>query len=133
MSPAVTVDSHKSCNIANVPSHAVMAKKGSSVDIFKKVLLKASELCQGILSATNCSGFTIFESAGGKKDLLFKDSTKKLVDVGDKSVYDRRLADYFKSVDGLNTCKDPGSPAVMLSPGFSLVLLVIGALVMRLI
>ena len=75
----------------------------------------------------------MFKSAGGKKDLLFKDSTKKLVDVGDKSVYDGRLADYFKSVDGLNTCKDPGSPAVMLSPGFSLVLLVIGALVMRLI
>lgn len=131
---AVTKDSYKSCNIAKVPSHAVMARSGSSFEIFKKVLLKASELCQGNSSATNCSGFMIFNSDGNNKNLLFKDSTEKLVDVGDSNTYKKWLGeDYYKTVEGLNSqpCEPSKASLVTLVPGFSLVLLAIGALVMR--
>ena len=114
-----------------------MARMGSDIAVFKKVLLKASELCQGNSSATNCSGFMIFDSPVGKRDLLFKDSTKKLVDVGDKNTFRKWLGDeYYNSVQGLtDSCgiptPTPKSSAVKLGPGSSLVLVAVGALVMR--
>ena len=99
----VTADSHNGCSLSNVPSHAVMTMKGRSISVFKDILLKASQVCQGNLSTANCSNFKIFESPGSK-DLLFKDSTKKLLDVGGKDTYQKWLGDpYMNTLEGLES------------------------------
>ena len=108
-----------------------MTKSGNNVEVYKKVLLKASELCQGNASAANCSNFKIFESTPNK-DLLFKDSTTKLVDISSKSYKEWLGDDYYNSVEGLTTCpKDPSGLASSVTPASTLMLLTAGALVMN--
>jgi len=127
----ITASAHEDCNLAKVPSHAVMTKSGNNVAVYTKVLLKASELCQGNLSATNCSGFKIFESPSANKDILFKDSTKKLIDISTKGYREWLGDDYYQSIEGLTTCpKQPGSrAATMFTPVFLLMLIIGRALV----
>jgi hypothetical protein len=116
----VTKDSHVNCNFASNPSHAVVTRAGDNMDVVK-VLLAASTYCQPNTTANNCSAFLIFDSnkyVSGKKDLLFKDSTKKLVDVGDKNTYETWLGNgYTKAIKALGTaaCTVP-SGATPLNP-----------------
>ena len=83
-----------------------MAKKGNTNNAnYKRLLLDASNV-YGI-TQTNSSMFQLFESFKymNGSDLLFKDSTKKLVDVGEKDTYQEWLGDaYLKDLEALDAC-----------------------------
>ena len=76
---------------------------------FKNLLIKASDEL-GINQTDWSNKFQLFNSTKyGGKDLLFKDSTKKLVDVGEKKTYGLWLGKSYKDdLDALKAC--PGSP-----------------------
>ena len=77
---------------------------GDNVANYQKLLIKASDKYG--TNQTDSAKFQLFSSSKyGGKDLLFKDSTKKLVDVGDQKTYDRWLGDeYLKDLEALNSC-----------------------------
>ena len=83
-----------------------MVKKGNTNNAnYRNLLLKASDT-YGI-NQTNSSMFQLFESFKymNGSDLLFKDSTKKLVDVGEKNTYQKWLGDvYLKDLEALDAC-----------------------------
>ena len=102
------IGDHVKCNLAKVPSHAVMTKNGSSNRAnYSSILIKASD------EYGNDTGsvFKMFDS--GKwtgKDLLFKDSTVKLIDVSSKN-YEKFLGDsYLKDLEALNACPTKPPP-----------------------
>ena len=88
-----------------------MVKKGNTNSAnYKRLLLDASN-AYGI-NQTNSSMFQLFESFKymNGSDLLFKDSTKKLVDVGEKNTYQKWLGDlYLKDLEALDACP-PSAP-----------------------
>ena len=93
-----------------------MAKKGNTNNAnYKRLLLDASNV-YGI-TQTNSSMFQLFESFKymNGRDLLFKDSTKKLVDVGGKNTYQKWLGDdYLKDLEALDAC--PTTPTTSTTP-----------------
>ena len=92
-----------------------MVKKGNTNNAnYRNLLLKASDK-YGI-NQTNSSMFQLFESSKyGGSDLLFKDSTKKLVDVGEKDTYQKWLGDdYLKDLEALDAC--PTTPTTSTTP-----------------
>ena len=97
------IGQHVRCNLAKVPAHAVMTKKGhSNKATYINILLKAS------MNYGNDAGdgFRMFDSSkyANGKDLLFKDSTEKLVDVSDQS-YQKFLGDaYMGDVAAISDC-----------------------------
>ncbi|XP_022090494.1 melanotransferrin-like [Acanthaster planci] len=100
------VGQHESCNLAFVPSHAVMASKNFDSAVlqdFRAVLGQAQELFG---PDTNTNGFSMFDSSlYGASNLLFKDSTQMLADVTKE--YDAFLgADYLATLKGLDKCPD---------------------------
>lgn len=97
--------SWENCYLETVPAHAVMTKSGHTHNAqFKRLLLHLS-MYYG-KNQTNSSGFQLFVSSKyGGSDLLFKDSTKKLVDVGVKNTYRLWLGnDYLRDLEVLNSC-----------------------------
>ncbi|XP_068748594.1 melanotransferrin-like [Montipora capricornis] len=100
------------CYLASVPAHAVVTKSGhDSYSKFKQLLVKAS-MDYGV-NQTDSSMFQLFNSSKyGGKDLLFKDSTKKLVDVGDRDSYQKWLgSDYLKDLEVLKPCPSTEGPS----------------------
>ena len=89
------------CNLAKVPSHAVVTKKGNENRAnYVRVLLEASKLY-----GNDSGNFTLFDSAKyGKKDLLFKDSTVELVDVSNNTYEEFLGEDYMNVIKGLSDC-----------------------------
>ena len=86
-----------------------MVKKGNTNNAnYRNLLLKASDK-YGI-NQTNSSMFQLFESSKySGSDLLFKDSTKKLVNVGEKDTYQKWLGDdYLKDLEALDGCPTAG-------------------------
>ena len=108
------LDKPDNCYLEIVPSHAVMIKVGASdAANFKKLLIEASDKLG--VNQTDSSKFQLFNSTKyNGTDLLFKDSTKKLVDVGEKKTYDLWLGkSYMGDLDALKACPTttgPGSP-----------------------
>ena len=101
--------SWENCYLANVPAHAVMTKSSHDHNSnFRHLLVKASE-DYGV-NQTNSSMFQLFNSSKyDGRDLLFKDSTKRLVAVGERNSYQRWLGeDYLKDLEVLVSC--PGTP-----------------------
>jgi len=96
------IGQHLACNLAKVPSHAVMTSKGNNNTAnYVRLLLNASNLY------SNDSGsFALFDSTkyGDKKDLLFKDSTEELKDVSGQSYSEFLGDDYIAVIEGLNEC-----------------------------
>ena len=89
-----------------------MVKKGNTNSAnYKRLLLDASDN-YGI-TQTNPNMFQLFESSKyNGTDLLFKDSTKKLVDVGEKDTYQKWLGDqYLKDLEALDACPSTGPSA----------------------
>ena len=109
------IGDHVKCNLAKVPSHAVMTKKGSSNKAnYASILIKASDA----YGNDTGSVFRMFDSSKWDgKDLLFKDSTVKLIDVGGKT-YDVFLGDsYLKDLEALNACPTtPNSGTKLIMP-----------------
>jgi len=91
-----------------------MIKVGASnAANFKNLLIKASDELG--INQTDSSKFQLFNSTKyNGKDLLFKDSTKKLVDVGEKKTYNLWLGkSYMDDLDALEACPTttgPGGP-----------------------
>ncbi|XP_068677681.1 serotransferrin-like isoform X2 [Montipora foliosa] len=97
--------SWENCYLATVPAHAVVTKSGHDLySKFKDLLLKAS-MDYGV-GQTNYSMFQLFNSSKyGGSDLMFKDSTKKLVDVGNKNTYKKWLgSEYLEDLKVLSSC-----------------------------
>ena len=95
-----------------MPAHAVVTKSGHDFySKFKDLLLKAS-MDYGV-NQTNSSMFQLFNSSKyGGSDLLFEDSTKKLVDVGDRNSYEKWLgSDYLKDLEVQTTCPSTEGPS----------------------
>ena len=108
-------EKYDNCYLAQVPSHAVMVKKGNTNNAnYIRLLLDASN-AYGI-NQTNPNTFQLFNSSKySGSDLLFKDSTKKLVDVGHKNTYQKWLGDdYLKDLEALNAC--PTTPTTPTGP-----------------
>ncbi|PFX31442.1 melanotransferrin-like [Stylophora pistillata] len=98
------IGDHTTCNLAKVPSHAVMTSNGSSNKAnYAKILIKAS----------SDYGILMFDSAKWNgTDLLFKDSTVKLLDVSSKT-YEEFLGDgYLKDLESLNACPPTTYPPI---------------------
>ena len=97
---------YTNCYLDKVPSHAVMTKtEGDNNANFRKLLLQASK-DYGV-AQTDPNKFQLFESSkySNGSDLLFKDSTKQLVDVGDKDTYQTFLgAGYLADIEALTAC-----------------------------
>lgn len=94
------------CNLAKVPSHAVVTKKGNSNKAnYVRVLLEASKMY-----GNDSGNFTLFDSKTkyGKKDLLFKDSTVELLDVSSETYLEFLGDDYVNVLKGLNECPKTG-------------------------
>lgn len=92
-----------------------MVKKGNTNSAnYKRLLLDASDN-YGI-TQTDPNMFQLFESSKyNGTDLLFKDSTKKLVDVGEKDTYQKWLGDqYLKDLEALDAC--PTTPTTPINP-----------------
>ena len=108
------------CYLETVPAHAVMIKSAHTHNSDFKSLLLHLSADYGI-TQTNSSDFQLFNSSKyGGNDLLFKDSTKKLVDVGNKNTYELWLGDkYLSDLEELTSCPStsPTSPtSLTLSP-----------------
>ncbi|ELV10049.1 Lactotransferrin [Tupaia chinensis] len=73
-----SVDRFKECHLARVPSHAVMAR---SVDGREDAIWELLRRSQEKFGKEVSSEFQIFNSPRGSKDLLFKDSTLRLLRV----------------------------------------------------
>ncbi|XP_031569160.1 melanotransferrin-like [Actinia tenebrosa] len=116
----VTQEAYEDCSYGRRPSNAVVTRTTSDNKDFVNILVTASKYCQPNTTASNCSGFLIFESSKyvpEKSNLLFRDSTKKLVSVGNKNTYDKWLgAGYIHAlaVQGGPACAV--SEAAMLKP-----------------
>ena len=110
------IGQHINCHLAKVPSHAVMTKKGhSKMKTYVKILLEASTR----YGNDSGDGFRMFDSSKypDGKDLLFKDSTKKLEDVSAKT-YEKFLGEeYMGDVSAINDCV-PVSAAESKGPFF---------------
>ncbi|XP_068748591.1 melanotransferrin-like [Montipora capricornis] len=104
--------SWENCYLADVPAHAVVTKSGhNSYSEFKRLLLKAS-VDYGV-NQTNFNMFQLFNSSQyGGKDLLFKDSTMKLVDVRDRNSYEKWLgSEYLEDLKVLTSCPSTEGPS----------------------
>ena len=92
-----------------------MVKRGNTNNAhYRKLLLKASDT-YGI-NQTDFNMFQLFNSSKySGNDLLFKDSTKKLVDVEGKNTYQKWLGDvYLKDLEALDAC--PTTPTTPTGP-----------------
>lgn len=82
-----------------------MVKKGNANNAnYRELLLHASKVAG--ITQNNPTQFQLFNSTKYKgKDLLFKDSTKQLVDVKDKNTYEKWLGkDYLEDLKALRAC-----------------------------
>ncbi|XP_078066250.1 serotransferrin-B-like [Mustelus asterias] len=102
----VPVDQFMSCHLADVPSHAVMARPDNKAKVLK--LLK-NELLRHSRGGSEESKFAMFNSVlFSGKDLLFKDSTQCLIEVP-VSDYKSYLGDsYIHIMEGLQSCEPLG-------------------------
>ena len=116
-----------------------MTKSGHShIASFKQLLVKASEMYGE--NQTDWNMFQMFNSSkyGGGKNLLFKDSTTKLVNVGDKDTYTKWLGDvYLQDLEALSMCgateppkagSQPNKPQLVVTMVFLFAMVIPGVL-----
>ncbi|XP_067394800.1 serotransferrin [Emydura macquarii macquarii] len=99
-------DQYKNCHLALVPAHAVVTRPERAAAV-RKMLKKQQELYGS--SGTEKETFEMFQST--TKDLLFKDSTKCLIQLSEGTTYEQFLGkEYLDSISSLNQC----SPSELL-------------------
>lgn len=96
------VGKFQSCNLARIPSRVIMGRSGGTMKIIKQKLLHLHEF---LLLKPDL--FQLFNSSAyGSKDLLFKESTVRLVDVTEKNSTEAWLGEkYFKALKTLRSCQ----------------------------
>ncbi|XP_072897487.1 melanotransferrin [Hemitrygon akajei] len=99
----------KYCNLAKVPSHAVMVHPSTPISIVFGLLDKGQE---HFGSKSNSNDFHMFNSSVyGGKDLLFKDSTVKIISIEEKDTYDKWLGkSYLEAIEKIE-CSAAANPS----------------------
>ncbi|XP_048397817.1 melanotransferrin [Stegostoma tigrinum] len=83
------VQQWEECNLARVPSHAVMVHPSTSITAVFGLLDKGQDFFG---QDDNPNGFKMFNSSAyDGSDLLFKDSTVRIISVGEKTTYEEWL------------------------------------------
>ncbi|XP_072027550.1 melanotransferrin-like [Amphiura filiformis] len=127
------VDDWQTCNLAKIASHALVTSS-------KKTTTQRSQIADLLLNAqkhfghdTNNQGFRMFDSSGyaangnAGSDLLFKDATIYLADVGARDEYDEYLSpEYVKDLHAINC--DSTNDAAYLHPSITILLLLVAIL-----
>ncbi|KAI8511347.1 antigen p97 [Branchiostoma belcheri] len=92
---------YKECNLARVPSHAVMTSPRSRTDI--QQIVNFLQLCQDHFGFQSYGDFEMFDSSVfGGRDLLFRDNVQRLVPVGQRNTWQKWLGSgYMESVGHL--------------------------------
>ncbi|KAJ8034044.1 Melanotransferrin [Holothuria leucospilota] len=92
------------CSLSKVASHAVMTS-GAKSDEEKLVIRNVFIQGQAIYGSEHGNGFKLFDSEDYEgSDLLFKDSTLSLLDVGNKNTYDTWLSEeYLEGIKSQDT------------------------------
>ncbi|XP_036377519.1 melanotransferrin [Megalops cyprinoides] len=100
------VTQYAHCNLARVPSHAVMVRPDTNPYAIFGLLDKAQEFYGDDAG----SGFRMYDSSQYTgTDLIFKDSTVKMIAVGDKKTYEEWLGQsYMESLQAIE-CPPSGT------------------------
>ncbi|XP_030894470.1 melanotransferrin isoform X4 [Leptonychotes weddellii] len=105
------VSQFAACNLAQMPSHAVMVRPDTNIFTVYGLLDKAQDLFG---DDYNKNGFKMFDSSNYHgQDLLFKDATIRAVPVGEKTTYRAWLGpDYVAALEGMlsQQCSGAGRP-----------------------
>ncbi|XP_029796592.1 melanotransferrin [Suricata suricatta] len=115
------VSQFAACNLAQIPSHAVMVRRDTNIFTVYGLLDKAQDLFG---DDHNKNGFKMFDSSNYHgQDLLFKDATIRAVPVGEKTTYRDWLGpDYVTALEGMlsqqcsGAAPAPSLPQLLLLP-----------------
>ncbi|XP_068135416.1 melanotransferrin isoform X2 [Hyperolius riggenbachi] len=118
------VDQYAHCNWGQVPAHAVMVHSDTNRHALFGLLDKAQEY----YGSDDTTEFQMFNSSVyNQKDLIFKDSTFKIVPVKEKKTYEEWLGrSYIDSLEGLQC-----SSSISLTPVNIAVLLISNILLIK--
>ncbi|XP_041120278.1 melanotransferrin-like [Polyodon spathula] len=97
------INSYAGCNLAKVPAHAVVVRPDTNgAEVFS--MLQAGQRQFG---SDHNIGFKMFDSSVyGGKDLLFKDSTIRLIAIENQSYQDWLGEEYLHALSGLDCSPD---------------------------